>query len=105
MKRNRYFCWDLSEVEKHEGITLVAHKPQKRNLALICDAEWEGVHNGYGSLVRVGETYRLYYRADASRCLTDGTLSRGKGQKAKNIGCQSIETYLMIHDPRLISVP
>ena len=79
MKRNRFFCWDLSEVEKHEGITLVAHKPQKRNLALICDAEWEGVHNGYGSLVRVGETYRLYYRADASRCLTDGTLSRGKG--------------------------
>lgn len=78
MKENRYFCWDLSEVDEHEGITLIAHKPQKRNIALVCDAEWEGVHNGYGSLLRVGDVYRLYYRADASRCLTDGTLSPAK---------------------------
>ena len=75
----RYLCWDDALLTERAGVEIVSHAPVKRNVALKTGDEWEGVHNGYGSLVRVDDTYRLYYRADASRCLTDGTMSRGKG--------------------------
>ena len=75
----RYLCWDETLFAERVGIEIVPHAPVKQNIALKTEDEWEGVHNGYGSLVKVGDTYRLYYRADASRCLTDGTMSRGKG--------------------------
>ena len=50
----------LSEIS---GVSVAQHKPEKKNIALVCDQPWEGVHNGYASIVKVGDTYRLYYRA------------------------------------------
>ena len=64
---HRILCWDDQWIEKSEHIRIQAHKPEKKNIALICDHEWEGVHNGYACVIKVGDAYRLYYRADASR--------------------------------------
>ncbi len=76
----RILCWDKKVIETEENLSLIAHKPKKKNLALLCDDEWEGVHNTYGCTVRVGETIRLYYRATNSRLLlTDMAPSTGGG--------------------------
>ena len=61
--KRRYLCWDGELIEKSENVTVNRHKPERRELALLCDGAWEGVHNCYGGIVRVGDTYRLYYRA------------------------------------------
>lgn len=79
MKQKRFLCWDDKLIAENCGVVIQAHKPVKRNVALVCDGEWEGVHNGYGSVICVDGVYRLYYRADASRHQMDQTMSRGKG--------------------------
>ena len=79
MKEERILCWDKKIIEKSDGICVLAHKPEKKEIALICDSEWEGPHNGYGSVVKVGETYRIYYRACAMRQKTDGSTQHARG--------------------------
>lgn len=64
---HRILCWDDKLIAKSENILIQAHKPEKKNIALTCDNEWEGVHNGYAGVMKIGDTYRIYYRADASR--------------------------------------
>jgi hypothetical protein len=64
---HRILCWDDKIIEASENIQVQAHKPEKKNIALVCDDEWEGVHNGYAGVVKMGDAYRLYYRADSSR--------------------------------------
>ena len=64
---HRILCWDDKLIEKSENIQIQMHKPEKKNIALTCDNEWEGVHNGYAGVMKIGDTYRIYYRADASR--------------------------------------
>ena len=76
MKR-RVLCWNEENIEKNNGVSVIAHTPVKRNLALICDDEWEGAHNGYASVVKIGEKYRIYYRADNFRQYIDGQKSPG----------------------------
>ena len=61
-RTNRCLCWDTKLIEEERDLFLLAHKPQKKNIALLCDDEWEGVHNSYGCTVRVGDTIRRYYR-------------------------------------------
>lgn len=51
------------------------HEPVKKEIALVCDDEWEGPHNCYASVVKVGDVLRLYYRADAGRHRADGTFA------------------------------
>ncbi len=75
----RFLCWDTARMVENHGVQVLPHKPEKKDLALICDNEWEGPHNGYGSLVQVGNTVRLYYRADPTRHLMDTkTMSPGR---------------------------
>lgn len=62
----RYLCWDHSLIEKNDGVEIRQHEPVKKNLAFLADDEWEGVHNGYAAVVKVGDTYRMYYRASFS---------------------------------------
>ena len=78
-QKKRIFCWDEKNVNKNDGVSVIAHKPIKKNLALICDCEWEGVHNGYASALKVGEKHRIYYRADSSRQRIDGQKIPGGG--------------------------
>lgn len=65
--QDRYLCWDKSLIAENCGVQTVQHKPEKKNIAFTSTAAWEGVHNGYASVIRVGDTVRLYYRAWASR--------------------------------------
>ena len=65
--QKRILCWDEKNIEQSEGIQIVMHKPEKKNIALMGDYEWEGVHNGYAAVVNANGVLRLYYRADASR--------------------------------------
>lgn len=75
----RFLCWDTARMAEHHGVQVLPHKPEKKDLALICDNEWEGPHNGYGSIVRTGDTVRLYYRADPCRAQLDTkTMSPGR---------------------------
>ena len=79
MEAQRYLCWDEKLIDKNSGVRVCAHRPEKKNLALICDCEWEGPHNGYASLIKLGDVYRMYYRACAMRQKADGSLQYAKG--------------------------
>lgn len=79
-KIDRFLCWDKKLIEKEENLLLFPHKPEKKNIALLCDDEWEGVHNGYGCTVRVGDTIRLYYRAATEKIIiTENAPNNGGG--------------------------
>jgi hypothetical protein len=49
-------------IESKNGVTLKLHKPQAQDVALICDAPWEGNTSGYFTLLQDGDLYRCYYR-------------------------------------------
>ncbi len=59
----RYLCWDSTLIEEKSGVEIRQHEPIKQNVAFAADDEWEGVHNGYATILRVKDTYRMYYRA------------------------------------------
>ena len=42
----RILCWDKDFIEQSENLCVRMHEPRKREIALVCDDEWEGVHNG-----------------------------------------------------------
>ena len=76
--KNRILCWDEKWMETNNGVQVFAHKPEKKNLALVCDNEWEGPHNGYASVVKVGDRYRIYYRSDPNRQRIDKAPTPGQ---------------------------
>lgn len=43
-------------------VELKLHKPQARDVALVCDAPWEGNTSGYFTLIQDGGLFRCYYR-------------------------------------------
>ncbi len=45
-----------------DGVVLKMHKPQAHDVALVCDAPWEGNTSGYFTLFQDGDLYRCYYR-------------------------------------------
>ncbi len=45
-----------------EQVTLKMHQPAAQDLALVCDAPWEGNTSGYFTLLQDGDLYRCYYR-------------------------------------------
>lgn len=49
-------------IESKSGVELKMHKPQAQDVALICDAPWEGNTSGYFTLLQDGELFRCYYR-------------------------------------------
>ena len=53
----RFLCWDEKNIEKKSGIRVNQHTPQKKNIALKCSDKWEGVHNGYGGIMKVDGKY------------------------------------------------
>ncbi len=60
--RQRFLCWDNTKIAKSSGLDIIQHKPQKQNIVLSCQDDWEGVHTGYPTIIKVDDTYRLYYR-------------------------------------------
>lgn len=49
-------------IDRMEGASLRLHKPEARDVALVCDAPWEGNTSGYFTLFQDGDLYRCYYR-------------------------------------------
>lgn len=64
----RVLCWDSNFIENQNNLQIISHKPVQKNIALYCDDIWEGVHNGYSSVLKIGDRYRLYYRASGGLC-------------------------------------
>lgn len=64
----RFLCWDSDFIDKENNLQIISHKPESKNIALYCDDIWEGVHNGYSSVLKTGDKYRLYYRASGGLC-------------------------------------
>ncbi len=62
LKTNREVCWDMFLVDKSENINLEVHRPVRKNVVMNCDKDWETVGVNYVGMVKVGDTYRMYYR-------------------------------------------
>lgn len=73
----RFLCWDDKNIEKSSNLQIVSHKPEKKNIALYCDDEWEGECNGYGTIVKTPDCYLMYYRATVHKYNADGSGARG----------------------------
>lgn len=67
MKRNyaknaREVCWDLDPLQEIQRVSLQMHKPVKKDIVMTLDQPWEGNCSGYLSIMKHGDTFRLYYR-------------------------------------------
>ena len=60
--KDRMLCWDDFLLEKGENMEIRMHKPTPRDLAVISDAQWEGIHNGYGAVHKIGDKYYFWQR-------------------------------------------
>ena len=69
----RILCWDEKLVQSNRNVNVIQHKPEKKNIALYCDDLWECEHNCYAGIVKVGNVYRLYYRANECICVAEST--------------------------------
>ncbi len=63
LKNHREVCWDMLLADTADNVTLENHKPQRKNIVLDGDRDWEIIGINYLGLVKVGDTYRLYYRS------------------------------------------
>ena len=48
------------------GATLKLHQPEPRDVALVCDAPWEGNTSAYYTILEDAGLFRMYYRASHS---------------------------------------
>lgn len=65
-------------IERLTGAALTMHQPQPREVALVCDAPWEGNTSAYYTLFEDDGLFRMYYRAshvDESRKATHRELT------------------------------
>ena len=53
---------DYHLIERLDGARLVQHRPQPREVVLKFDQPWEGIYSGYETVLKDGDTFRLYYR-------------------------------------------
>ena len=65
-------------IDKKENSEVRMHKPVKKELVLTADQDWEGNVCGYESLIKVGDKYRLYYRAQNYIFRPDGSAQGNK---------------------------
>lgn len=49
-------------IARMNGVALKMHKPRAHDVALVCDAPWEGNTSGYFTLIQDGGLFRCYYR-------------------------------------------
>jgi hypothetical protein len=59
--RRELFVDDLL-IDRLEGAALRLHKPVARDVAITCDAPWEGNTSAYFTLFQDGDLFRMYYR-------------------------------------------
>jgi hypothetical protein len=49
-------------VDQHRGTSLKLHRPSHEDVAIVCDAPWEGNISAYYTLFADQDRYRMYYR-------------------------------------------
>ncbi len=49
-------------IARMSGVTLKMHRPEAHDVALVCDAPWEGNTSGYFTFFQDGDRFRAYYR-------------------------------------------
>lgn len=49
-------------IERRQRVTLALHKPEARDVAIVCDAPWEGNTSAYYTLLEDDGLFRMYYR-------------------------------------------
>lgn len=59
---NRELFVDRSLVEKLDGAEFRLHHPHPAGVAIQYDEPWEGAFVGYPTVLKDGDTYRMYYR-------------------------------------------
>ena len=78
--KKRQLMWDDTLIDKSENVEIRLHNPQRQNIAFVADAPWEKSYFGYMSTVKVGDTYRIYYRASVIRA------TQNDFEQADNLG-------------------
>ena len=68
----RYLLWDDTLLDSADGVRINRHKPERKNVAFVCDREWEGITCGYPAVMKVGDKYRFYYRASGINEMAKG---------------------------------
>ena len=71
-------CWDDFLIDQIENAEIRMHKPVKREKVITLDKSWEGNVCGYPSIMKLGDIYRIYYRANNVNVLPDGTYEKRK---------------------------
>lgn len=49
-------------IENMNGVSLKLHHPVEREVVITCDKPWEGACSAYFTVMKDGDTYRMYYR-------------------------------------------
>lgn len=80
----RQLMWDKELIDKSENVEVRLHNPQRQNIAFRADAPWEKMYFGYMSTVKVGDTYRIYYRGSADRVTQEDVENADGSQFLKN---------------------
>jgi hypothetical protein len=60
--RRELFVDDYLIERMSGGAQLRLHRPTPREVAIVCDAPWEGSSCGYTTVFQDGDRYRMYYR-------------------------------------------
>ncbi len=62
----REFFVDDYLIESMTRVKQVMHTPQPKDVAIVCDAPWEGNTSAYYTLFKDGDLFRMYYRGGHS---------------------------------------
>ena len=49
-------------IDSMDGVRLKLHEPRPAGVALALDRPWEGIVSAYGTVIKDGDGYKLYYR-------------------------------------------
>ena len=77
--KNRMLCWDDFQIDQIDNAEIRMHKPVRREKVITLDKSWEGNVCGYPSIMKLGDVYRMNYRANNINVLPDGTYEKRKG--------------------------
>ncbi|MGD9724161.1 MAG: hypothetical protein AB7O59_23265 [Pirellulales bacterium] len=51
-------------IERLQGVEQKMHRPEPREVVIVCDAPWEGNTSAYYTLFADGDRFRMYYRGE-----------------------------------------
>jgi len=55
---------DRTLIDRMDGLDLRLHSPRAAEISITCDRPWEGPNTGYVTVLKDGETFRMYYPSD-----------------------------------------